>query len=79
MARIITSKIINMNAKKGPYRKLTRVEILSDYSRYSKGNVIEMHPVLAKRLIAIDVAKVTTKELSKLQQLPSANIRSGKE
>lgn len=68
-----------MNAKKGPYRKLTKVEILVNYSRYNKGEVIEMHPVLAKRLAAIDVAKVTTKELSKLQQLPSANIRSGKE
>ena len=68
-----------MNAKKGPYRKLTKVEILVNYSRYNKGEVIEMHPVLAKRLTAIDVAKVTTKELSKLQQLPSANIRSGKE
>jgi hypothetical protein len=79
MARIITSKIINMSTKKGPYRKLTKVEILKDHSRYSQGNVVEMHPVLAKRLMAIDVAKVTTKELSKPQQLPSANIRSGKE
>lgn len=65
-----------MSTKKGPYRKLVRVEMLEDYSRLKKGNVIEVHPVMAKRLEALSVAKKTIKELSKPQQLPSANINS---
>jgi len=44
-------------AKVGVYRKLMQVEILKDTSQYKKGEVREMHPVLAKRLIADDSAK----------------------
>ena len=44
-------------AKFGVYRKLTQVEILKDTSQYKKGEIREMHPALAKRLIASDTAK----------------------
>ena len=66
-----------MNAKKGPYRKSVKVEMIEDFSRLAKGNVVEVHPVMSKRLIAAGVAKVSTKDLSKPQQLPSANIKTG--
>lgn len=66
-----------MSTKKGPYRKLVKIEMLEDYSRLSKGNVIEVHPVMAKRLEALNVAKKTTKELSNPQTLPSSNIKGG--
>ena len=48
-------------AKKGVYRKVVTVEILKDTSRYKKGDVREMHPVLAKRIIDDDVAKASKK------------------
>lgn len=67
-----------MSTKKGPYRKVVKVEVLSDYSRLSKGNVVEMHPILAKRLQVIDVVKPTIKELSKPATLPSAHIKEDK-
>lgn len=50
-------------AKKGAYRKLVTVEIVSDYSALKKGTVTEMHPVLANRLIAMDVAKTSKKTI----------------
>lgn len=50
-------------AKKGVYRKSTIVEMLKDTSQYKKGSVVEMHPVLAKRLIADDTAKVSKKSV----------------
>jgi hypothetical protein len=48
-------------AKKGVYRKVVTVEILKDTSQFKKGDVKEMHPVLAKRLIADDIAKASKK------------------
>lgn len=50
--------------KKGDYRRSKKVEILKDRSAYKKGNVIEVHPVLAKRLIAEGVAEESTKKLT---------------
>jgi hypothetical protein len=63
-------------AKKGVYRKLKRVEVLKDTSVYKAGDIREMHPALAKRLIADDLAKASTKELSNPVVLPSAKIKT---
>jgi len=46
------------NKKKGDYRVLVNVEILEDYAMYKKGTTVEMHPVLANRMIAQSVAKL---------------------
>ncbi len=48
---------------KGVYRKLVVVEILKNTSQYKKGEVREMHPVLARRLIAGDIAKSSNKKV----------------
>ncbi len=50
--------------KKGPYRKVVKVEILNDTKARKKGCVCEMHPVLAERLIAADKAEISTKDLT---------------
>lgn len=50
--------------KKGPYRKVTKVEILEPTKARKKGEVVEMHPVLADMLIEAKKAKVSTKELT---------------
>lgn len=60
--------------KQGVYRKSTKIELLKDYSRLSAGSVVEVHPVLADRLIALEVAKKTTKALTNNMELPSARI-----
>lgn len=56
-------------AKKGPYRRVQVVEILKDTFSgkkpvYKKDDVREMHPVLADRLIASEIAKKTTKKVT---------------
>jgi hypothetical protein len=63
-------------AKVGVYRRLETVEILKDHSVYKKGQVREMHPVLAKRLIADDVAKVTKKSATNVKQPTKVNLKS---
>lgn len=51
--------------KKGPYRRVVKVEITTEnVNAREKGEVCEMHPVLADRLIASDNAKKTTKALT---------------
>lgn len=50
--------------KKGDYRKFVKVEILEDTKARKKGEVVEMHPILANRLVAIEKAKTTTKKLT---------------
>ena len=60
--------------KQGVYRKFVKIEMLKDYSRLSANSVIEVHPVMADRLIALEVAKKTTKALTNNAELPSARI-----
>jgi hypothetical protein len=76
MVGIITTKKLVIMAKKGVYRRLEKVEILKDTSVFKKGEVREMHPVLAARIIAEDVGKKTTKEVNVVSKIPVGNIKS---
>ena len=50
--------------KKGDYRKSMKVEILENYGTALKaGRVVEMHPVLANRLIVKGVVQKSTADL----------------
>lgn len=61
-------------AKKGAYRKLVRVEIIKATAAREVGVVCEMHPVLAKRLIADEKAKKSTKALTNVPVVPKISI-----
>lgn len=50
--------------KKGKFRKVEKVEVIKEHNFLKKGQVVEMHPVLAKRLIARDVVKVSKAPLT---------------
>lgn len=55
--------------KKGDYRKSIKVEIIENYgSALKAGYVVEMHPVLANRLIVKGVCQKTTLELGKVDK-----------
>ena len=62
--------------KKGVYRRSVTVEVLKDRSNYKKGTVVEVHPVLAKRLIAEGSASESKKEVTATPILPTAKIKS---
>lgn len=62
-------------AKKGHYRKLKRVEILKDSSSYKKGEVREMHPVLANKLIVDERAKGSSKPLTNEPVKPVSKVK----
>lgn len=55
--------------KKGEYRKSIRVEMTENYgSALKAGTVVEMHPVLANRLIVKGVCQKTTLELGRVDK-----------
>ena len=55
--------------KKGDYRKSIRVEIVENYGTALKsGAVVEMHPVLANRLIVKGVCQKSSLELGKIDK-----------
>lgn len=55
--------------KKGEYRKSVRVEIIENYGTALKaGNIVEMHPVLANRLIVKGVCQKTNAEIGKAKE-----------
>jgi len=43
--------------KKGDYRVVVKMEVVEDHGLYKKGDVIEVHPVLSKKLLMQSVAK----------------------
>lgn len=45
------------------FRQVVRIEMIENFSALRKGQVLEVHPVMATRLMAKDVAKKTTKPM----------------
>ena len=67
-----------MAKKTGPYRKVVKVEFIEAGAHIPKGEVREMHPKLAKKLIDEGKAKKTPKPLTNAPILPSSKIKEEK-
>lgn len=59
-------------AKLNTSRKTIRIEMVKNYSALRAGQVLEVHPNMAARLIAKDVAKKSNKALS--SAIPASKI-----
>lgn len=57
---------VKKEPKKGAWRSVVKIQMEKDYSAMKKGNVYEVHPVMAQRLLAKDVAKEYTEPKEKV-------------
>ena len=62
--------------KKGPYRRVEKIEMIEDRGVLKKDEVIEVHPELKKMLVKEGKAKPTNKKLTSKAIMPTSKVKT---
>lgn len=62
--------------KKGPYRRVEKIEMIEDRGVLKKNEVIEVHPELKKMLVKEGKAKPSDKKLTTKAVIPTSKVKS---